>query len=164
MRELIDIIGRREMKISPDEIDGRWKLDLRKALRSRRRRFLWRSIPISAAACAVVAFLIWRAGTVSTEPDSIELYALNERPASDSYDTDIKLIMADKTEMNVGSNELSIDYTIKGKIVVDSDTIDENSDDSAPRFNQLIVPHGRRTRLRLSDGTCLFVNSGTRVV
>ena len=164
MRELIDIIGRRVMKISPGEIDDRWKLDLRKALRSHRRRFLWRSIPISAAACAVVAFLIWRAGTVSTEPDSIELYALDQRPASDCYDTDIKLIMADKTAMNVGSKESSIDYTVKGKIVVDSDTIDENSDDSAPRFNQLIVPHGRRTRLRLSDGTCLFVNSGTRVV
>ena len=80
MRELIDIIGRREMKISPDEIDGRWKLDLRKALRNRRLRFLWRSISISAAACAVVAFLIWRADTITSEPDSIELYALSQRP------------------------------------------------------------------------------------
>lgn len=164
LKDLIDIIGRRDRRISADEIDDRWKLDSLKALRSRRHKLLWRSISISAAACAAVAVFAWHAATAPSEPDSIELYALNQRPSAGSVGTDVKLIMADRTEMNVGGKESNIDYTVKGKIVVDSDTIDENSDDSAPRFNQLIVPHGRRTRLRLSDGTCVHVNSGTRVV
>lgn len=164
MRDLVDIFGRREIKLSDDEIDELWKIDSEKAARTRRRAILWRSISVAAAACVLFAVFAWRRTPATSRLDSIELYALNERPASDSELTDVMLIMADRTEMNVGGAESDIDYTVKGKIVVDSDTIDENSDDSAPRFNQLIVPYGRRTRLRLSDGTCVHVNSGTRVV
>lgn len=164
MRELIGLIGMRDMSVPEAEIDRRWNLDSRKAIGRRRRRILLRSVSVAAAACAVIVFLTRQMETLPSRQDSIEVYALKQRPAATSASNDVQLILADRTSMSVGGNDADIDYTVKGKIVVDSDTIDENSDDSAPRFNQLIVPHGRRTRLRLSDGTCLYVNSGTRVV
>ena len=164
IKELSGVIDRRDIKLSEEEIDERWKLDSERALLRRKHRILWNSVSIAVAACAVIAFLTWHTDFVPSEIDTIEHYALSQRPAADNTATDIRLIMADKTEMSVGGEESYIDYTLKGKIVVDSDTIDEISDDSAPRFNQLIVPHGRRTRLRLSDGTRMYVNSGTRVV
>lgn len=134
IKELSGVIDRRDIKLSEEEIDERWKLDSERALLRRKHRILWNSVSIAVAACAVIAFLTWHTDFVPSEIDTIEHYALSQRPAADNTATDIRLIMADKTEMSVGGEESYIDYTLKGKIVVDSDTIDEISDDSAPRF------------------------------
>jgi len=83
-------------------------------------------------------------------------------------DNDIKLIFADKSEEVLSSNDLDITYSNKGEIVVNSDQrlahkFQENKSE-AEQLNQLVVPRGKRTSLTLSDGTKLWLNSGSRAI
>jgi len=81
---------------------------------------------------------------------------------------EVKLIFADKSEEVLRSKDLNIKYSDKGEIEVNSaneptEKIQEQPND-ADQLNQLIVPRGKRTNLILSDGTKLFLNSGSRAI
>ncbi len=79
---------------------------------------------------------------------------------------EVKLILSDNTERLIVSNEPSIDYSGKGEVVIDSTalTLETDKKDKEEIFNQLVVPKGKRSKLILSDGTIVFLNSGSRVI
>ncbi|MEG1564959.1 MAG: FecR domain-containing protein [Bacteroides sp.] len=80
---------------------------------------------------------------------------------------DIILQLADKEQIAVQKEE-QVEYSADGTVQVNKKTIAQATDNSLQHaeqtYNQLIVPFGSRTQLRLSDGTNMWVNSGTRVV
>ncbi len=87
---------------------------------------------------------------------------------ADLSSEEVKLIFADKSEEVLRSKDLNIKYSTKGEIEVNSanqptEKIQEQPND-ADQLNQLIVPRGKRTNLTLSDGTKLFLNSGSRAI
>lgn len=85
-----------------------------------------------------------------------------------SPDNEIKLIFADQSEEVLKSNDLDIKYDHKGEIVVNSDKhLSQKMQESKSvdeQLNQLVVPRGKRTSLTLSDGTKLWLNSGSRAI
>lgn len=86
----------------------------------------------------------------------------------ESPDNEVKLIFADKSEEILNSKDPDIKYNSKGEINVNSHKRliqkiqDEKSE--AGQLNQLVVPRGKRTSLTLSDGTKLWLNSGSRAI
>ena len=85
-----------------------------------------------------------------------------------SLDSEVKLIFADKSEEVLPSDDLDIKYNSKGEIEVNSDKRlakkNLNQDNGTEQLNQLVVPLGKRTSLTLSDGTRLWLNSGSRAI
>jgi hypothetical protein len=86
----------------------------------------------------------------------------------DSQDNEVKLIFADKSEEVLISKELEIKYNNKGEIEVNSEKrliqkLDGQKE-GEEQLNQLVVPRGRRSNLILSDGTKLWLNSGSRAI
>lgn len=86
----------------------------------------------------------------------------------DTPDSEVKLIFADKSEEVLHSNNLDIKYDSKGEIIVNSgkrllQNVEEQKS-GEERLNQLVVPRGKRTCLTLSDGTKLWLNSGSRAI
>lgn len=80
---------------------------------------------------------------------------------------EVKLIFSDKTERLLSSNNSEIKYTKDGQIQISSDGIiteQKEKSDKEERLNQLVVPLGKRTVLTLSDGTVLWLNSGSRAI
>lgn len=82
---------------------------------------------------------------------------------------EIQLVMPDK-QIPISGQDSKIEHDKRGTIVVNSEKIVEetigssNSDKRPIKFNQLIVPNGKRSTLIFEDGTKVWVNAGSRVV
>jgi len=81
---------------------------------------------------------------------------------------EVKLILSDNSEKRFATKDPSIKYNQNGEILVDSVTLaNEISTPNKPdkeAVNQLVVPKGKRSSLTFSDGTRLFLNSGSQVI
>jgi len=163
-QELIELLARFEIAVNDTEIEETWIENCRIA--KQRKKMLWMRRLVAAASAAAVVALVYFAFDFGADrtSDNIELYALQQRPLTDYANNNIQLVLSEGEIMNIGGSESDIDYAYSGKVIIDADTITEKNDDFKPRYNQLIVPHGKRTHLHLSDGSRLCVNSGTRVV
>lgn len=80
----------------------------------------------------------------------------------------VQLILSGNTRKLLQSKEPSISYRQKGEILIDSISLKQSykTEEKAPQeiFNQLVVPYGKRSSLILSDGTSIYLNSGSRVI
>jgi hypothetical protein len=111
-----------------------------------------------AILCLTIAFFSYE---TATEEDKLLQFAQSEKPSTDSFDA-IQLYLSDQKIIALDNKESDIKYESNGI------TIDENKllqeEEAIDTYNQLIVPRGKRSRLTLSDGTSMYVNSGTRVI
>ncbi len=81
---------------------------------------------------------------------------------------EIKLILADHTQKSFANKQVEFNYSQSGKLKtktemqVQTEDLQQNSD--ALQMNQLVVPRGKRSNIVLSDGTKLWLNSGSRAI
>lgn len=79
--------------------------------------------------------------------------------------SDAQLILADGRKIDLNSKESSVVYSAKGKIVINQkDTIDGRSLSTKSEMNQLIVPYGKNSSIRLPDGTMAYLNAGSKLM
>ncbi|SHE93868.1 FecR family protein [Mariniphaga anaerophila] len=81
-------------------------------------------------------------------------------------DSVTSLVLHGGKKVLIPETESHIAYDKKGERIV-IDTTREISQQVAPKeeaYNTLVVPYGKRTRLTLSDGTQVWLNSGTKMV
>jgi len=81
---------------------------------------------------------------------------------------EVKLILSDNSEKRFVAQDPSIHYNQNGEIRVDSIALSDEPAISGKSvqeaYHHLIVPKGKRSSLTLSDGTRLFLNSGSQAV
>ena len=81
---------------------------------------------------------------------------------------EVKLILSDKSEKLLASDDSQIKYDKDGTIEINADEAISNKKADkgtvAEQLNQLVVPLGKRSSLILSDGTKLHLNSGSRAI
>lgn len=81
---------------------------------------------------------------------------------------EVKLILSDNSEKRFATEDPAIKYNQNGAILVDSVTLanEISTPDKSGKeaFNQLVVPKGKRSSLTFSDGTRLYLNSGSQVI
>ena len=81
---------------------------------------------------------------------------------------EVKLILSDNSEKRFATEDPSIKYNHNGEILVDSLTLANEvsipNKSGKEAFNQLVVPKGKRSSLTFSDGTRLYLNSGSQVI
>jgi hypothetical protein len=79
----------------------------------------------------------------------------------------VRLVSSEKT-MDIGGNNVELVYDKKGGINIPVETeseVEENVNPAAvTHLNQLIVPYGKTSNVVLSDGTKIWVNSGSRLI
>lgn len=164
LKEILNKIREQELVSDDSLVRESWRETHNKARRLRRRHHLAVTGVAASVALLIIAGYCLLPKEKPEESAGIEMYALRNAEYDVSNSQNIRLIMSEGEEMSVGGKESNIEYGALGKIIIDADTVTEVSDDSAPRYNQIIVPHGKRTKVVLSDGTKVFVNSGTRVI
>lgn len=78
---------------------------------------------------------------------------------------DVQLIMSTDQIIPLKSNA-TIEYSGNGQVAINSKGKSKPIEDvnAMEEYNQVIVPKGKHTRLLLSDGSCLHINSGTKVI
>lgn len=77
-----------------------------------------------------------------------------------------KLILADKKEVQISSEESKIKYSENGsEVKIDTlQKVNQQIGASAPTFNTLVVPYGKRSQITLSDSSVVWINSGSKLV
>ncbi len=80
-------------------------------------------------------------------------------------DTEARLILANGGKIILPENESTIDYGQNGKIIINQkDTIKQESTASESEMNQLIIPYGKNSSIRLPDGTQVYLNAGSILI
>lgn len=127
----------------------------------RRKSKIRHIIQYSAAACAAIALLIiglnyFNFGEKPSKADNQELIVGNLLQSKD-----IQLISGDKSHEYQDDIEVKIDEKGTAKVVQTGNNAQEQIDISKAAVNKMIVPYGKRTQLNLSDGTSVWLNSGS---
>ena len=74
-----------------------------------------------------------------------------------------QLILSDGKKIEVASGDANICYSADGAKVTINDTSGVVQSVKDEQFNQIIVPYGKYVSLQLSDGTKVWLNSGSRM-
>ena len=96
------------------------------------------------------------------QPADIEHFASSSVVSSGKAE----LILADGERIEIDSKHSTIEYTADGATVSLNDTskVEQTKPVSGESFNQVTVPYGKRSYILLSDGSRVWLNSGSRLV
>ena len=78
-----------------------------------------------------------------------------------------RLILDDKEQIAIAQGKSEVDYKLSSGAVInrhDTLKINEQSNSGRTILDQLVVPYGKRSKIRLQDGTVVHLNSGSRFV
>lgn len=151
--------------LSPDEKNELWeRINQRNKAykRTKRLRILTLSTGIAAA---IALLLVW--GWYQREPlieDTADFFtAFKPITQEELHSRDVQLLLSEDQKLTISNNESNIDYQNKGKVKINESTLDIE-EEKQQELNRLIVPAGKRVSLMLSDGTKMWVNSGSQVI
>ena len=77
---------------------------------------------------------------------------------------DTELILAHGKHVGISVKQSNVKYSADGAGILVNDTTHMKQTIAEGSFNQLIVPNGKRSFIQLSDGTKVWINSGSRLV
>jgi hypothetical protein len=121
------------------------------------------SLRIAAAVlllCGLTGIWYYHSSSVS----EITRFAQNMGPILPDADT--RLILQGGEEIRIDQKESQIKYDQNGAyITIGSDQkVDQKIISKEPVFNTVIVPYGKRTQITLSEGTNVWLNSGSKLI
>ena len=150
-------------KLSPEEKQDLFKQIQVEIERRNKKKHYRIYFGVSAVACVTLVFMLLRYSVFVRDHDTRQetLSAIVQDSVVNSKD--IQLILADNKMITI-ENESDILYNEQGEIIINTSGEQiktEKVKTSEIKLNTLIVPKGKRSNLTLSDGTKVWVNSGT---
>ncbi|RXJ49453.1 FecR family protein [Gelidibacter gilvus] len=130
----------------------------------KRKRLLKYGIGVSVA--VVVIFLsigIFNAPT--SHPSPIEVFAKTVKDLESSGK--VQLVLSDDQNIEITEDHSAISYSSTGEEVQignENSINQKTSHKNQPVFNTLIVPFGKRSEIVLSDGSKVWLNSGSKLI
>lgn len=74
------------------------------------------------------------------------------------------LITSNGNNVNLKKSSSTVDYSKKGSVVLNNDSVIQTSEADSNTMNQLVIPYGNQSRVVLSDHTVVWLNAGSRLV
>jgi len=99
--------------------------------------------------------------------DSIEDFIKTSKKIDFSKSKEVLLVLGDGKNLAIDKDESDINYSKSGKkltIGKETEIEQETSRNSKVAYNTLIIPYGKRSKINLSDGTIVWLNSGSKLV
>jgi ferric-dicitrate binding protein FerR (iron transport regulator) len=132
--------------------------------KSRKRQMLYAIIGIAASLLLITAFnFLFSAKSNDSIIDFVNSLETTNNNASD----EVTLILGEGENLKIDEKITSINYSDSGEEVtigatktVSQQTLKNNK----LVYNTLIVPYGKRSKIQLSDGSIVWLNSGSRLV
>lgn len=127
-----------------------------------RRRKLW-LYASSAAAILLVAALStnFLFSPASSDRDFMAVSLLNDSVSLQSKEITL-ITQNDRMKL---SNESSLEYQKNGKLQVNKEEVTKEATvPDKQKLNHIIVPKGKRATITFSDGTSMYINSGSHVI
>lgn len=131
------------------------------------KRFYFIIGPAVAASIALLFYFTFQLTDKNSNPKDIRDFAYNNIPVVET--TEAQLFVSDNKIISLKEKESVIQYDsasirVSSKAASRETVQHEISKNEIADFNQLVIPKGKRSYLTLSDGTRIWVNSGTRLV
>ncbi len=117
-----------------------------------------------AASILLVAFFVWLFQDNLSK--TLEITKFAQTLSDVKPDSVTNLLLQDGRKVLISQKESKIVYDKKGEsILIDSaQTVSQQIVAEEPVFNTLVVPYGKRTQITLSDGSKVWLNSGSKLV
>ncbi|WP_053990645.1 FecR family protein [Mangrovimonas sp. TPBH4] len=117
---------------------------------------------VSIAASLIIGLGIGAKTVFFTTDKQVGTYTKLAKSLEVDSISEVSLVLQERT-ISVGEEDQVISYNKQSnKITIGNDKSVEK--DMASVMNTLVVPYGRRTELQLSDGTKIWVNSGSKLI
>lgn len=129
----------------------------RKEKKSRRVKYVF---SVSAAAIAILIFSGIYYNQFSN-PSQIQRYVDTNKISIDK-DGDVKLVLDNNEEVKISESVSNIEYSEEGS-EIDINNAKKVEQATEGVYNTIIVPYGKRTRITLSEGTKVWLNSGSKL-
>jgi hypothetical protein len=125
-----------------------------------RTRFIYRL----SAAVLLVSLLAGSAWFLLSRKD-MEMMSYVKKLDIPQTEDNTLLILGNQKEIPVALENAKINYQPGGKgILINNEKIENTEDTRRSDFHTVIVPYGRRLNIVLSDGTVVWLNSGSKLV
>ncbi len=127
--------------------------------KKRRRKRLTLVLGAAAAVSLLVVSVTYKNGFNNSS--KIKNY-VNVNKVDINKEGDVKLVLGNKDEVKIKERVSSISYSSNGNEVDinNSKKVQQSPKDS---YNTIIVPYGKRTKITLSEGTKVWLNSGSKL-
>ncbi len=81
-------------------------------------------------------------------------------------DTITRLVLSESRAIEIPAVESEIQYDTKGEEIAigSNQTVQQKLEPVKPSYNTLTVPYGKRSKITLSEGTTVWLNSGSKMV
>ncbi|MEI6276231.1 MAG: FecR domain-containing protein [Prolixibacteraceae bacterium] len=74
------------------------------------------------------------------------------------------LITSTGNNVNLKKSSSTVDYSKKGSVVLNNDSVLQTPEEDSNTMNQLVIPYGNQSRVVLSDNTVVWLNAGSRLI
>lgn len=120
-----------------------------------------------AAASVIVLISIGIFNKIQMDSSSIENFVKTTEDDNIEIIQNVNLILNNNQNIEIAEENSTITYSNTGEEVKigDSKSLNQESSKNSPIvFNTLIVPYGKRSEIKLSDGSKIWLNSGSKLV
>ncbi|WP_158655283.1 FecR family protein [Flavivirga eckloniae] len=103
----------------------------------------------------------------NNEKPSITDFVKSSKGINVNESNKVTLILANNEDVNIEGDSTSISYSKTGEKVNigNSKTIaQKTSKNKKAAFNTVLVPYGKRSKIKLSDGSLVWLNSGSKLI
>lgn len=76
-------------------------------------------------------------------------------------ESDIQLLVGDK--IITYNQDIDIELSDEGEIRVDKEVVNKDDSSNEIKMNKIVVPHGKRSKIKLSDNSVIWINSGSSI-
>ena len=160
-RDYIKSINKYHYTLSLREVEEILRAIHQKKDQKHKRRLYYLSVCAVAASVALLVFFRFLENEETVhEPVKPDIASFSDLVRPNIKTGEIQLMLSDEQSVFFDQNETVISYDTIG-ITVNKETIVQNED---AIYNQLIVPLGKRSILKLADGTKVWVNSDSRLI
>lgn len=132
---------------------------LNAAKRLRMKRLI--RIGASAAAVLLIAGCLWMYRQGQQNVTQIDYRSFLAERGDGEQSGNVELILGQNSRVEIDSADVDIVYSGTGEISINSAKIEKTRE---AELNRLIVPYGKTSSVTLSDGSRIWVNSGSRIV
>jgi len=159
-----------QSRVSDEDVTSVWeKIELWNGLKKKRKKYfrILRYFGYAAAFAGIIlsVFVDHDKKEIVYKNSSIEDFALSNANIKTTQNDLIRISNSEKT-IDIEGNEANVQYDKNGNMILGQKSVSatKNSSPASTTYNQINVPFGKRANLTLSDGTLLWINTGTRVI
>lgn len=147
-----------------EELENRIIRSLKRDIKEKKRRLMVYSLMKYAAVALVFAAIGGLVVYLNMGKKSVYDEFARQTIQTPSAAQGPLLITSNGENVNLKKSNSTVDYSRRGAIVLNNDSVLQIREEVANVMDQLVIPYGNQSRIVLSDNTVVWLNAGSRLV